>query len=202
VAVTCWTIGVLGFDSRQGLRIFLFTTASRTTLGPTQPPIQWIPGALSLAVKRPGREADHSPPSRAEVKEWVELYLHSTNTLSWRGAQLKHRDNFTFTVTNFYLLLVWVWNLVSHIKRGTHWECSRTGCCEKYLDLRGRKWRKAGKDCIMRSFITCTLHQKLGWSNKVEMGEACSTHGRDVKYTIVVGKPEGNITLVRPSRRY
>jgi hypothetical protein len=24
-----------------------------------------------------GREADHSPPSSAEVKEWVELYLHS-----------------------------------------------------------------------------------------------------------------------------
>jgi hypothetical protein len=28
-------------------------------------------------VKRLGREADHSPPSSAEVKEWVELYLHS-----------------------------------------------------------------------------------------------------------------------------
>jgi hypothetical protein len=24
-----------------------------------------------------GSEADHSPPSNAEVKEWVELYLHS-----------------------------------------------------------------------------------------------------------------------------
>jgi hypothetical protein len=63
-----WTIGVLGFDSRQGLGIFLFTTASRTALGPTQPPIQWVPGGLSLGVKRPGREADHSPPSSAEVK--------------------------------------------------------------------------------------------------------------------------------------
>jgi hypothetical protein len=31
--------------------------------------IQWVPGALSLGVKRPGREADHSPPSSAEVKE-------------------------------------------------------------------------------------------------------------------------------------
>jgi hypothetical protein len=38
-------------------------------LGPTQPPIQWERGALSLGVKRPGREADHSPPSSAEVKE-------------------------------------------------------------------------------------------------------------------------------------
>jgi hypothetical protein len=37
--------------------------------GPTQPPIQWIPGALSVTVKRPGCEADHSPPSSAEVKK-------------------------------------------------------------------------------------------------------------------------------------
>jgi hypothetical protein len=65
---TGWTIGVLGFDSRWGLGIFLFTTASRTALGPTQSPIQWVPGDLSLGIKRPGREADHSPSSRAEVK--------------------------------------------------------------------------------------------------------------------------------------
>jgi len=32
-----------------------------------------------------GREADHSPPSSTEIKELVELYLHST-TPSWRGA--------------------------------------------------------------------------------------------------------------------
>jgi hypothetical protein len=65
---TGWTIGVLEFYSRRGLGIFLFTTASRTALGPTQPPIQWVPGTLSLRVKRQGREADHSPPSSAEVK--------------------------------------------------------------------------------------------------------------------------------------
>jgi hypothetical protein len=34
------------------------------------------------------READHSPPSSAKVKEWVELYLHSPNMPSWRGAEL------------------------------------------------------------------------------------------------------------------
>jgi hypothetical protein len=43
----------------------------------------------SLRVKRPGREADHSPPSSAEVKECVELYLHYSSTLLLRGAQLK-----------------------------------------------------------------------------------------------------------------
>jgi hypothetical protein len=56
-----------------------------------------VKGAISLGVKRPGREADHSPPSSAEVKECVELYLHSPNKPSWRGAQLKHWDKFTFT---------------------------------------------------------------------------------------------------------
>jgi hypothetical protein len=34
-----------------------------------------------------GREANHSPLSSAEVKEWAELYLHSPNTPSWHGAQ-------------------------------------------------------------------------------------------------------------------
>jgi hypothetical protein len=59
----------IGFDSLRGLGIFLFTTASRTALGPTQPPIQWVRGVLSIGLKRPGREADHLPPSNVEVKE-------------------------------------------------------------------------------------------------------------------------------------
>jgi hypothetical protein len=43
----------------------------------------------------PAGEADNSPPSNAEIKEWVEMYIHSSNTPSWRGDQLKmHRDNF------------------------------------------------------------------------------------------------------------
>jgi hypothetical protein len=63
-----WTFGVLWFDSRRELGIFLFTTMSKMALEPTQPPIKWVPGALSLEVKRPGREADHSPSSSAEIK--------------------------------------------------------------------------------------------------------------------------------------
>jgi hypothetical protein len=57
----------LGFILPAALGIFLFTTASRMPLEPIHHPIQWVPGALSLGVKRPGCEADHSP--RAEVKE-------------------------------------------------------------------------------------------------------------------------------------
>jgi hypothetical protein len=51
---------------------FLFSTSSRPALGPTQPHTQWVPGALSPGVKRPGREADHSPPTTTEIKKtWI-----------------------------------------------------------------------------------------------------------------------------------
>jgi hypothetical protein len=36
------------FDSRQGQEICLFSTVSGLSLGPTQPPVQWTPGALPL----------------------------------------------------------------------------------------------------------------------------------------------------------
>jgi hypothetical protein len=49
--------------------MFLFTIAFRPALGPTQPPIQSVPGALSLEVKLLGREAENPPPTNAEVKE-------------------------------------------------------------------------------------------------------------------------------------
>jgi hypothetical protein len=62
-----------------------------------QPPIQCVPGALSLVVKRPEREADHSPPSSAEVKNaWSYI---STPPIRIHGVVL--RDNFTFICT-FY----------------------------------------------------------------------------------------------------
>jgi hypothetical protein len=90
-----WTFGVLGFDSRLGLEIFLFTTASRTALGPTQPPIQWVPAAFSLGVKRPGREVDHLPPSSAEVKN-ASSYTSTPQYVFMAWCLVKHRDNFTF----------------------------------------------------------------------------------------------------------
>jgi hypothetical protein len=51
-----------------------------------QLPIQWIPGALSLGVKRSGREADHSPSSSPEVKNaWNYI---STPPVRLRGVVL------------------------------------------------------------------------------------------------------------------
>jgi hypothetical protein len=51
---------------------FLLSMSSRLALGSTQPPTQWVPRALSPGVKRPGREADHSPSASAKVKKmWI-----------------------------------------------------------------------------------------------------------------------------------
>ena len=41
---------------------------SRPTLGPTQPPVKWVPGFPGGKVG-PGRAADHSPPPSAAVME-------------------------------------------------------------------------------------------------------------------------------------
>jgi hypothetical protein len=49
----------------------MFSILSRPALGSTRPPIKWVPG-LFPGVKRQGREADHSPPTSAEVKKmWI-----------------------------------------------------------------------------------------------------------------------------------
>jgi hypothetical protein len=51
------------------------------------------------------------------------------------------------------------------------------------LDLRRKKWREAGEDCIMRSFITCKLELMLlkDQIKEDEMGGAYGTYEREVK---------------------
>jgi hypothetical protein len=46
--------------------VFLYSTVFRPALRPSQPPIQWVLGALSQGVKQLEGESDHSAPS--EVK--------------------------------------------------------------------------------------------------------------------------------------
>jgi hypothetical protein len=52
--------------------------------GPNQPPIQWAPEAVSLRVKELRLEADHWPPSIAEVKK-DEAISPVYVTFSWRN---------------------------------------------------------------------------------------------------------------------
>jgi hypothetical protein len=58
--------------------IFLSATAFRSAMGPTQPPIQWVPWAISLGIKWWAREVDHPCPFNAEVKNaWSYTYAPS-----------------------------------------------------------------------------------------------------------------------------
>jgi hypothetical protein len=62
----------VGSSTPGRVKNFLFSTSSRPALGSTHPRIQWVLGALSSGVKRPGREVDHLPPASAEVKKmWI-----------------------------------------------------------------------------------------------------------------------------------
>jgi hypothetical protein len=48
--------------------MFPVAAVSRPVQGPTQSPVQWVPGGPFPGAKaRPGRDAGHSPPSSAEV---------------------------------------------------------------------------------------------------------------------------------------
>jgi hypothetical protein len=55
---------------------FHFFVTSKPALAFTQPPSPWITGALSPVVKRLRHEADHSPPTSAEVTiAWIHTSL-------------------------------------------------------------------------------------------------------------------------------
>jgi hypothetical protein len=86
-----WKTEEFGFYSRPGQEICFIFVTSRSALGHTGSPVQWVPGAVSPEVKQQKREVDHSTPTNAgssrSVKATtqqlmptlriVELYLHS-----------------------------------------------------------------------------------------------------------------------------
>jgi hypothetical protein len=49
---TGWTTGRSGLDPRRGQRIFPLASVFRPALRPTQSPVQWVLGVISLGVKR------------------------------------------------------------------------------------------------------------------------------------------------------
>jgi hypothetical protein len=81
--VTALRGGRSGFYTRHVQEIFLSSEMSRPAVGRTHLRIQWVPGGIF-----PGREAHHSFPSSAEVKNmWISTYVPSgVDTVGWSGA--------------------------------------------------------------------------------------------------------------------
>ena len=79
VGVTTLRAGRSGYGISVGARL-----SAPVKIGPGAHPVSYTTGTGSLpGVKRPGRGADHPPPSRAEGKEGVGLYLYPCSGSSW-----------------------------------------------------------------------------------------------------------------------
>jgi hypothetical protein len=50
--------------------VFILSTSSRSSLGPTEPPNQEVPVVLSMGVKWTRGKADHSPPTSVKIT-WI-----------------------------------------------------------------------------------------------------------------------------------
>jgi hypothetical protein len=99
-----------GSTPRRGKRFASTSRRPDRALELTQPPTQWVLGALSLGLKRLGREAYYPPPSNAEVKIGGAI-SPLPHTSSWRGALLfKYGDSFTLLLqrkcVKLFLLLL------------------------------------------------------------------------------------------------
>jgi hypothetical protein len=65
-------------------RKLLFSTMSRQALGSTQPHIQCKRGTFSLKIKWLGCEANHSPPSTADIKNaWIYSSTPPNTFMMW-----------------------------------------------------------------------------------------------------------------------
>jgi hypothetical protein len=93
LVIQLWT-GRLRIRIRQGQEIFLVFKTPEPSLGPTWPPIQVVPATRSSGLERPGREADHTPPSSDVVKDdWC-----CTPLLSWRMCQCEYGSKLQVSV--------------------------------------------------------------------------------------------------------
>ena len=83
------------FISVEGRKIFPLSKMPILPVRPTQPPIQWVLGAVSPEMKLLGHEVDHLPRSSAEVNEWscTSIPIHHCGMCS----------DFTFTFTFIFI---------------------------------------------------------------------------------------------------
>jgi hypothetical protein len=74
----------------------------------TQPPVQWVPGALSPGVRQPVCKADHLPVFSAELKN-VWSYTSISSYLIMVRCLVKQRENFIFTLQGFITWIGFMW---------------------------------------------------------------------------------------------
>jgi hypothetical protein len=97
--------------------------------------MQWLPVAVSPGVKRPGREADHSPAASAEVKKmWI---YTSTPPYVFTGTTLPYLT-LRPVITNYIcLLLLWLFKPVTYfLLVSVHFTP-----CQPWLRMRGKLQR-------------------------------------------------------------
>jgi hypothetical protein len=87
-----------------------FSLHHRVQTGSGAHPASFPMGNRDYLFENKAAEAWISPFTSLQCRgqECVELYVHASNTPSWRGAQLKHRDdcNFTFMFGSIRPLLI------------------------------------------------------------------------------------------------
>jgi hypothetical protein len=87
----------------------------------TQTRIQCVPGLLSTGIKRPGREANHSPPSSAEVKNaWGHTSTSPYAFMEW--CLMKPSDTFTCPFIDQIQFCFRMYNV--DVKTSARWQSS------------------------------------------------------------------------------
>jgi hypothetical protein len=74
----------------------LFVTAFRPALGSAQPPIQGVPEALPVGVKRRRRKTDHLSPSRAKFKNKWSYTSFNPQTVFMAWCLIRSGDDTAF----------------------------------------------------------------------------------------------------------
>jgi hypothetical protein len=110
--------GSVRVRSRYRQEVSHFSRWSRPAVGPTQPPIQWIPGPFP-DVKRPGFDKEHTFPSTAEVKnvssKWL-LSLHSFMTQTGKNLIFYlYKTLFLLNLNTFQNSYVFLCRTLKHI---------------------------------------------------------------------------------------